>query len=281
MYLLFRFDFGKRFNALMSIARDLAIDKQPSIRVTGKDELAELSTALLRASDARLEAVAEKQMLYQMVTHDLRSPLMAASIVVDALLRELASLNAEVVDRLHSLERSLKTVVGLTNDLLTVEKLSAGGLEITRVKADFRDTIAQAIEMVTPLADCKSCRINNQSPSLLVLIDEDRILQVTVNLLSNAIKFSPQSGEVDVTAAVQDNWLRVEILDRGPGIEEKDSQRLFNPFQQGARAYKAGGFGLGLTIARLLVELHGGNIGAMPRPGGGSIFWYTLRLSGS
>jgi signal transduction histidine kinase len=278
LYLLFRYDFAKRFSSLLEIARDLSMDVAPSKTISGADELSELSRALVAAAEARQEAVAQKQMLFQMVTHDLRSPLMAASLVVQTLLRQVTESAEQRQKRLESLEKSLLRVVGLTNDLLTVEQLSAGGLEITRVRVDFQETIDQAIETVQPLADQNKCRLINQSPSLLVSIDEDRILQVTVNLLANAIKFSPAGKEVAVTAAIENNWLRVEVMDRGPGINDKDIQRLFNPFQQGNDGQNSAGFGLGLAIAKMLVDLHGGNIGARSRPGGGTIFWYTLRI---
>jgi signal transduction histidine kinase len=97
-------------------------------------------------------------------------------------------------------------------------------------------------------------------------------------LLANAIKFSPPGAAVEVAATIDSNRLRVEVKDRGPGIDEKQIQKLFNPFQQGDDSKTAGGFGLGLAIAKSLVELHDGSIGARARAGGGTIFWYTLRL---
>jgi signal transduction histidine kinase len=278
LYLLFRYDFARRFNMLLQNARMLSLDKPPSETISGGDELAELSQALIEAAELRQEAVGQKQSLFQMVTHDLRSPLMAASIVVTTMLEDGTGTEEQRQMRLKNVERNMQRVIDLADDLLTIEKLSARGLELHRVTVDFQETIAQAIETVLPLAEQKTCLITNQSPSMLVSIDEDRVLQVTVNLLANAIKFSPQGAVVDVKTSVDENWLRVEVQDRGPGIDPKEAQRLFNPFQQGAARSRGAGFGLGLAIAKLLVELHGGNIGATPRPGGGTVFWYTLRL---
>jgi signal transduction histidine kinase len=278
LYIVFRYDFGRRFNNLLSIANDLALDRPPSKIVSGGDELSELSDALVTAADARREAVAQKQLLFQMVTHDLRSPLMAASLVVDTLLRDDKSTEEKKLNRLQSVERSLLRVVGLANDLLTVERLSAGGLEINRTRSDLWDTIENAIESVQPLAQQKQILLANNAPNLTVSIDEDRILQVIVNLVANAIKYSPSGQTVEISAAVDGNRLRVEVLDRGPGISEKDIKRLFNPFQQVSEGDKAIGFGLGLTIAKMLVELHEGKIGASARPGGGTIFWFNIRL---
>ncbi len=83
---------------------------------------------------------------------------------------------------------------------------------------------------------------------------------------------------MEVNALLEGNRLRAEVLDRGPGISEKDIKRLFNPFQQVSESDKSKGFGLGLTIAKMLVELHDGKIGASARPGGGTIFWFFIRL---
>jgi signal transduction histidine kinase len=277
-YIVFKYDFGRRFNDLLQIAQDLALDKPASQTISGGDELSELSEALITAAEARREAVSQKQMLFQMVTHDLRSPLMAASLVVDTLLRDNSATEEKKQIRLQGVERSLQRVVGLANDLLTIERLSAGGLEIDRTRVNFQETIEHAIETVQPLADQKKCELVNSSPKLAVSIDEDRVLQVIINLAANAIKFSPPGAQVEITAANEGSHLRVEVLDRGPGISDKDIKRLFNPFQQVSEGDKAVGFGLGLAIAKMLVDLHEGNIGARPRPGGGTIFWFTLRI---
>ncbi|MBU6450992.1 MAG: ATP-binding protein [Cyanobacteria bacterium REEB67] len=278
LYLIFRVDFSNRFNNLVSMARDLAADRPIIKAVSGNDELGYLSKALVNAADARRDAVNQKQMLFQMVTHDLRSPLMAASLVVETMLEQPHSAPDKLETRLHSIERSLQRVVGLSNDLLTIEKLSAGGLDINRTRVDVQETIDFAIETVKPLSDHKQLVLSNQAPSISASLDEDRILQVLVNLLSNAIKFSPKSTQIDITAQKNAHQLRIEIKDRGPGIDKKDLKRLFNPFQQANDGQNAKGFGLGLAIARMLVELHEGEIGAFERPGGGTVFWFTLGL---
>jgi signal transduction histidine kinase len=277
-YVVFRLDFGRKFNALLQNARDLAVDKPASQMVSGSDELSELSKALTDAAETRREATAQKQMLFQMVTHDLRSPLMAASVIVDTLLHDTSGAEEQRKKRLNNIERSLQQVVGLTNDLLTIEKLSAGGVELRRVKVDFRETIDQAIEIVQPISEKNQIQIANYSPSIICSVDEDRVLQVLVNLLSNSIKFSPAAALIDVTAKVEGKYLRVEVLDRGSGISEESLQKLFSPFQQGATGKSAAGFGLGLAISKLLVGLHGGEINANVRPGGGTIFWFTLAI---
>ncbi|MBS1996465.1 MAG: HAMP domain-containing histidine kinase [Cyanobacteria bacterium SZAS LIN-2] len=278
LYLLFRLDFSRRFNDLLENARELALDRPASKTVSGNDELSYLSQALVTAAEARRDAVAQKQLLFQMVTHDLRSPLMAASLVVETLLTDQNSTTEKKESRLKSIERSLQRVVSLSNDLLTIEQLSAGAMELNRSRVDFQETIEHAIETVKPLADRKNCALVNHAPMLLASIDEDRILQVTTNLLANAIKFSPSGSTVDITAAKENNRLRVEVMDRGPGISEADIQKLFNPFKQARDGKNSAGFGLGLAIAKMLVELHEGTIGAHQREGGGTVFWFTIKL---
>jgi signal transduction histidine kinase len=278
LYIIFRVDFSSRFNNLVAMARDLAADRPIARTVGGTDELGYLSKALVNAADARREAVNQKQLLFQMVTHDLRSPLMAASLVVETMLEQPNPDPVKQETRLHSIERSLQRVVGLSNDLLTIEKLSAGGLELNRTRVDVQETIDFAIETVKPLSDHKGLILNNQAPAMAASLDEDRILQVLVNLLTNAIKFSPKSTQIDITAQKNAHQLRIEIQDRGPGIDKKDLKRLFDPFQQANDGQNAKGFGLGLAIARMLVELHEGEIGAFERQGGGTVFWFTIGL---
>lgn len=280
LYLIFRFDFLRRFNKLLLLARELALDKPltEGIGLIGGDELTELSNALIDSANKRRDAVAQKQMMFQMITHDLRSPLMAATLVVDSLIRDRFSSPEHTKQRLDTMQRSLQRVVGLTEDLLILEKLSTGGIELQKVPVNFRETVECAIESVQPLADKKPCRIENQAASFLVSIDEDRVLQVLVNLLANAIKFSPAESLIEVVAILKSECVEVEVRDRGPGIDESDAKRLFEPFKQGSDGQNAAGFGLGLTIAKMLVELHGGSIGVTPRAGGGSVFFFTLGL---
>jgi len=203
---------------------------------------------------------------------------MAASIVVETLLADKNPTEEKTENRLVKLQRSLTRVIGLANDLLTIERLRAGRLELTKDKVDLRKTIDLALETVQPIADQKKLALVNQAEQLQVSIDEERMLQVLINLLSNAIKFSPNGAPVVVTATTSGRSIEVEVLDRGPGISKKDIDRLFNPFQQGSDDYKSGGFGLGLALAKMLIELHGGDISASPRRDGGTSFFFTIPI---
>jgi signal transduction histidine kinase len=110
--------------------------------------------------------------------------------------------------------------------------------------------------------------------------DSDRLIQVFTNLVSNAVRFTPAGTAVDLAIATSGREARVSVRDHGPGIPEGFADRIFGRFQQApAPDGRRGGSGLGLSIARALVEVHGGTIGFEPAEGGGTVFWVTLPLA--
>jgi two-component system sensor histidine kinase KdpD len=109
-----------------------------------------------------------------------------------------------------------------------------------------------------------------------VLVDQDRIVQVLTNLITNAIKFSPKGSTITVTGEVADPFVRLCVTDQGPGLPPGMETRVFEKYQQVEKEHAKRGFGLGLTICKMLVELHGGTIRAQNLPEGGSRFCFSL-----
>jgi two-component system sensor histidine kinase KdpD len=124
-------------------------------------------------------------------------------------------------------------------------------------------------------------RVHVDLPSDLPLVPLDPLLveQILINLLDNAVKYTPAKSPVEISARVEDHVVRVTVADRGPGLGPGEEARIFEKFYRGQEGGTRSGAGLGLAIARGIVETHGGRIAAEPRPGGGALFRFTLPLA--
>ncbi|MBM4449089.1 MAG: ATP-binding protein, partial [Chloroflexi bacterium] len=137
------------------------------------------------------------------------------------------------------------------------------------------------VDSVKPLAQKNRLSLNAELPTSLPVIqaDEDRLRQVVLNLLNNAFKFTPAGGSVTVRARTDEANLVVEVQDTGPGISQEEQERLFEPYQQLAKERaRLSGLGLGLSLAKKLVELHGGRIWVQSKKGRGSTFLFSIPL---
>jgi signal transduction histidine kinase len=143
--------------------------------------------------------------------------------------------------------------------------------------------IADAIATMQPLLDKHGQRLVVELPAAVPVVQADprRTVQVLVNLLSNASKYGPDDAEIEVDAALRGNWVRVNVVDCGPGVPLEQRHELFrrfvHPNPQNGRAQV--GVGLGLSVVKAVVEAHGGQVGIEDRPAGGSVFWFTLPVT--
>lgn len=212
------------------------------------------------------------------VAHDLRNPLNTISLSAE-LLRErgIAEDRASEQDRLGVIERSVAQANRLIQDLLDVARTETGEIPLERSPLDTHALVRETVALHQPIADQRSIRLETEMPESLDRIDadHDRILRVFANLIGNALKFSPEGGQIDISAEQRDRDIRFSIRDRGPGVPEEHRDKLFAAFWRG-REGGGGGAGLGLTIARAIVEAHGGTIGVDTRTGEGSTFWFTV-----
>lgn len=240
-------------------------------------DITEQKQALGRA----LEASQQKSQFVANMSHELRTPLNGVIGLTDLLrATQLSPLQSEYLD---ALARSSDALLGVINDVLDLAKIEAGRLELKSSDFELRDAVDEACLMLSEQARSKGLRIARELEERLpvtVTGDRSRLRQILLNLLSNAVKFT-ECGEivVRVSMAAADT-VRFEILDTGIGIDEETAEELFEAFVQGDRssAARSGGTGLGLAIARELTSGMGGSIGAAPRPGGGSVFWFTAVL---
>lgn len=215
------------------------------------------------------------------VSHELRTPL---SAIVGAIGLLEGGAGGELPTRARELiaiaEKNSLRLRHLIDDLLDMEKLLAGKMRFTMTTLDISKLIATAMSEHAPLAARHQVTLSCQpgGTDLEAQADPHRFTQVLSNLLSNAIKFSPSGADVAVASRRQGAGIRVEVTDRGPGIDPAIASGLFEPFTQAdaSDSRHKGGTGLGLAISRALVEQMNGRIGVESEPGHGATFWFEL-----
>lgn len=252
------------------------------VEVSDRVEKARLQQA--RIED--LERAARQRMEFMsVVSHELRTPLQVLMGYATILEQELAGpLSEEQRGYLRNMEQATKALARLVNGVLDVCQLAAGSFKLHPRAIDFDEVIAQASEEVRPQAEGRGQRLVCELGELPVIEgDDQRLHQVLTSLLENAIKFTPEGGAIALRARAEAGRVRVEVEDDGPGIAPEALSRLFEPFSQldMGTTRQAGGVGVGLAIAKALVEAHGGEIGVESRVGCGSTFWLTLPSSGA
>jgi signal transduction histidine kinase len=214
------------------------------------------------------------------VAHDLRQPTAAALLTADFIDELLdAHAPAEMLRRQTALiRRSMQHALRLTHDLLFAEQVEAGALRLGREPTAVAALLEEAVLLVAPHARAKHIDVRVSTPGPLPAADADphRILQVLVNVAANAIQFTPPRGCLQLSAAFDDGVVRVDVTDSGPGMTEDRLARLFERFWHADPRGTSNGFGLGLAIARRIVDLHGGVITAANVPGGGLRVSFTL-----
>ncbi|HEX6997138.1 MAG TPA: GAF domain-containing protein [Gammaproteobacteria bacterium] len=242
-------------------------------------ELANRAALLL--DNARLytearSAIRARDDMIAVVSHDLRNPLQ--SISAAAALLQLDPPPERRSRSLQSIMVASEQMGRLLQDLLDISRMDAGQFSVTREALEVASLIGEAQTLFQPQAEDKSvrlvCRVAPDLPH--VLADRGRILQVLTNLLGNALKFVPADGTITVTAERWGDSVRVAVADTGMGIAPEHLPRVFERFWRGDRR-KERGAGLGLAVAKGIVEAHGGWIGVESSPGRGSTFYFTLR----
>lgn len=211
------------------------------------------------------------------VAHDLRSPLNSILIASDILRAAEPSAGNRSDELAEVILRSALRMDGLIQDLLDIARMEAGHLSIEaeRLSAVRIVTDAVGAEHVLAASDRIDLRVDVADTLPEVWADRDRLLQVFDNLIGNALKFTPRGGRVTVGATLRDDEVMFWVADSGPGIAAADLQHLFDRFWQ-ARKTGRRGAGLGLPIAKGIVEAHGGSIWAESTPNRGSTFYCTI-----
>ena len=216
------------------------------------------------------------------MSHELRTPLNAILGYSQLLLMDDDEpLDAERREQIMQIELSGRQLLSLIGDLLDLPKIESGVLVMDIEAIDIGEVVRQAIETTAPMA--RDRKVTLAGPAIdatapMVEADRNRLLQVLLNLLSNAIKYNRDGGSVSVACATTaEGLVRLSVSDTGKGIAREHFENLFRPFDRlGAEASGIEGTGIGLSIARRLIELMGGEIGVESEVGRGSTFWLEL-----
>jgi PAS domain S-box-containing protein len=241
--------------------------------------------AALALDNARLfqqsrEATRLRDEVLRVVAHDLRNPLNTIALSSDLLNEQLPrERQTDWAKTLGIISRSVTYADRLIEDLLDVARMQVGKLSLEPQPTDARALLSEAIEQQKPMAAQRDIQLRTEvsEPLRAISGDRHRLLQVLSNLISNAIKFSPNGSTVSIHACHEADAFRVSIRDQGRGLTEKELPHLFDPFWQARKGM--GGAGLGLAIAKGIVEAHGGQISVKSSPGAGSTFIFTLPLA--
>jgi signal transduction histidine kinase len=267
----------KRLNVLVDHARKLPKREPLEATVSGIDELAYLDTVLQHTSERLIESSEHRRAVMQMVAHDMRSPMMAAQASIE-LLNAVHGESLPAVGRRHlpSAEKNIDRILHLVNDLLTLDKLEAGKLELDIAPCDLHQLAEEAISTVGGLAAQAGMTLLNECESAVIEADAPRLNQVLSNLISNAIKFSSKGATIKVISRVTPKDVSIGVEDNGPGMDAKTAAQVFDKFFQSEGEKKSKGFGLGLAICKLIAESHGGSVAVDTALGRGSTFWISL-----
>ena len=241
---------------------------------------AQLYRQLERQSAALEVASQHKSDFLASMSHELRTPLNAIIGFSEVLLeRMFGELNERQDEYLRDIWSSGKHLLELLNDILDLSKIEAGQMVLNRSEFDVGESLEYCLSLVRERAIKQRIVLSLEVEPEVGLLNADRlrVRQVVLNLLSNAVKFTPDGGRVQVRASMRDQDLVVTVADTGPGVAAEDRQRIFDSFQQGTRhTEQVEGTGLGLTLSKQIVELHGGRIWIDSEPGNGSTFGFAL-----
>lgn len=217
------------------------------------------------------EAVVAREEIVGIVSHDLRAPLTTISLGLQVLEHRYEN------DEIRVLRDAARRMQRLVDDLLDIARMEQGRFSLKKTAVEPSKLIADTCRAFTPSAEQKkieiACHAAGQLPPLDA--DPDRLIQVLGNLISNAIKFTPDGGRIDIEATRSDDAVLFSVTDTGPGIAEKDIPNVFRRNWQAKKTAYLGA-GLGLAIAKGIVEAHGGSIDVDSPPGSGARFFFTI-----
>jgi signal transduction histidine kinase len=248
------------------------------VQVRTDDEIGELAKSFNRMSADLAHSNQLRRQMTADIAHDLRTPLSVILGYAEALSEGKLPGTPENYEAMYLQAQHLNRLI---EDLRTLSLADAGQLSLMRRPVEPRGLLEQAVLAYLPVAESRGISLAVEGDAAPpVLVDPDRLLQVLGNLINNALRHTPDGGRVALSAARDDGRVLLRVRDSGPGIPAEDLPHIFDRFYRGDKARQSdGASGLGLTIARSLIEAHAGRITAENAPGGGAQFSISLPLS--
>lgn len=273
-----------RLLGTMTLGRSL---QKPSFTGNEKVLLQEVAwRAALALDNGRLyelerRLTRNREELLAIVSHDLRNPLSCIVTHAESLQRKIEpeGQGQRVHRAVDVMLRASNQMERLIADLLDYACIDAGGLVVQRQLNEVKHLLDDTLSMLAPVASHKKQQLHyQQKTDIQIFCDHERILQVLGNLVSNACRFTPEQGRIDIIVQKKNDEAMFTVQDTGPGVLQEEVQYVFERGWQSSKRMQGGGSGLGLTIAKALVEAHGGKIWAESRPNTGGLFHFTLPL---
>jgi two-component system, OmpR family, sensor histidine kinase VicK len=229
-----------------------------------------------------VESEQVKSELVSNVSHELRTPL-ASVLGFSSLMLDREVSPDETKRYLEVIRTEARRLAALLNDLLDLQRVEQEALELRREEVELNELLSTQVTLYSAQSDTHELRFQAAGEPLAVRGDRDRLAQVIGNLLSNAIKYSPEGGVVEVTTEAIGDEAWIWVRDEGLGIPRAHQEQIFTKFFRGdvGRELGIAGTGLGLVLARQIVEAHGGQLGFESEVGRGSTFWLQLPASRS
>jgi PAS domain S-box-containing protein len=268
----------------VSLVRDAA--GAPTFQIAMLEDITDRKRAegdLEAAKEAADAANRAKSEFLANMSHELRTPLHAIIGFTELLEDGIVTDEAERDQCFTDIHASAQHLLSLINDILDLSKIEAGRMELSREAVALPRLFTTMIELLRERAANKGLTLTATAGDIATITgDERKLKQVLFNLLANAIKFTAPGGEIALAARMMDGMVAISVTDTGIGISEEDQRKLFQSFTQvdGSLARRHEGTGLGLSLTRRLVELHGGRIAVRSAPDEGSTFTVTLPLEG-
>ncbi|HBA61506.1 MAG TPA: hypothetical protein DCZ92_11965 [Elusimicrobia bacterium] len=244
----------------------------------GSDEIAELGAAFNRMSEKLLELENVKKQFTASITHELRSPLGVIETYAGLLLKEKERFTEEDASVFLRIKENAARLANFVTAMLDLAKIERGKMELRLSPEDPLAIAKDAADFFRAKAGEKNIKLLLEPAGgpAKVRLDRELITHVLSNFISNALKFTPEGGTVTVRASLGGSGFRTEVSDTGPGLAPGEAERLFSAFTQGSAAPGHGGTGLGLALAKAIVELHGGKTGCLNSGEGGAVFWFEI-----
>lgn len=267
------------------IAEETLQDQRSETDTSLSSERSETDQASKHETDSHAQtkvALLARDQFLAVVSHDLKNPLGSISMSAELIKTSLSAKDLDeiqILKYLEIIERNAASMHRMISDLLDIERMANGKLDLKMESCDVASLLAECKDLFSPIVAKKSftLEVEASEDSFVTLADHDRIFQVLSNLIGNALKFTPEGGRINLSAQLKNKMIEISVADNGPGIPEEKRAKIFDRFTQ-LEGNDRRGLGLGLFISKWIIEAHGGKINVTSEVGKGSTFSFTLPL---